>query len=65
MDAFEMLVRSCLIYNPVCVYVSVAIGHQRIISFPRLCVSELAVRVKTTNGPYAHGSPRYTWIETI
>ena len=55
--AFDVLVRSRLIYRPACVYTGTAIGHKRIISFPYIRAKEIIVRVNGSNDSYKLGKP--------
>jgi len=50
--SFDLLVRSGLLYIPVCVYSGSAIGHKRIIQIPYIRANGVIVRVNKSNGEY-------------
>jgi len=50
--AFEVLIKSGLVYRPTCVHTGTAIGHKRIVQIPYIRANEVIVKVTQANGEF-------------
>ena len=62
-ESFDILVKSRLLYRPVCVYRGTAIGHKRIVQFPYIRASSVIVRVNEFNGNFKLNKPEIFLIQ--